>query len=60
MSAVYQSGLTKPGNQTASKMSMGVMGKGVISGVTSDIPLSFTMGIKDILGSGFIYIINRV
>ena len=46
MSSVYKSGLTKLKNKTASRMSVKVMGKGVISNFVSDLGVSVTMGIK--------------
>lgn len=49
MEAVFKSGLTKLGNQTASKMSAKVIGKGIASGFTSDLGIAAGMGVKSFL-----------
>ena len=47
MSAVYKSGLTKIGNGTARKMSIKVIGKGVVSGIVGGIGPSIITGINN-------------
>lgn len=51
MAAVYQAGLTKLGNRTATKMSFKVMTKGTISGIVSDLPVDGIMSIKNFLSN---------
>ena len=53
MDAVFKSGLTKLGNQTASRMSAKVIGKGVASGFVSDIGLASGMGAKSFFESSW-------
>lgn len=54
MDAVYKAGLTKLGNQTVSKMSAKVLGKGVTSSFVSDMGLAFGMGVKSFFESSWV------
>lgn len=53
MSAVFSSGLTKLGNQTASRMSAKVLGKGLVSSFVSDLGLAAGMGAKSYFESSW-------
>ena len=46
INAVFKSGLTKLGNKTASRMSIKVMVKGIVSSLVSDLGLASGMGGK--------------
>ncbi|HHW46454.1 MAG TPA: hypothetical protein GXX17_06030 [Clostridiales bacterium] len=51
MDAVFKSGLTKLKNQTASRMSAKVIGKGILSSFVSDLGLAAGMGAKSFFES---------
>ena len=53
MSAVFSSGLTKLGNQTASRISAKVLGKGLVSSFVSDLGLAAGMGAKSYFESSW-------
>ncbi len=53
MSAVYQSGLSKIRNKTASSMSLKVLGKGFVSSLVSDVSLATSMGVKSFLSDAW-------
>ena len=53
MEAVFKSGLTKLGNKTASRMSLKVIGKGIVSGFVADLGVSTVMGVKGFIGDSW-------
>ena len=53
LEAVYKSGLTKLGNMNASKMSIKVVGKGIVSNFVADLGLASGMGVKSFISDSW-------